>query len=366
MRNRILLMLLLLAATKGTAAEDLVTKLKLKSVEQATNEFLASLPSDETLALWVRENGPVYGNYCGVERSDESFESPCLGRLDCVCKAKAFGGSLRRALAIDIALVERTLGQDAILKDQKPAYQTFLQRVSIKAFAAKLVSVDVNAQIKTAHNLFAKQPDRALNNLNKIIDENQIVRERIEGINVERIRFEEMRIEAQQISDWAPKVRCVSLQPLNILEGLFSINYEQAMRGIFSFRIGLSFLGAGLITDTYLGYGNNKDFSAFLGLGLKIFVIGQPLRSGIYLEPGVDVGYENVAIRGRPELPNIRDIAFVPDLMVGFEKVFAAGVQIDFSIGGGYHVGIPIADNPANIATMFVVPKARASVGWAW
>jgi hypothetical protein len=366
MRTRVLLFVYCLAPAISLAAEDLVTKLRLKSVEQATDDFLKSVPAEDTVEVWIRENGPVYGNYCGIDHDDESFEAPCLSRLDCVCKAQAFGASLRRALATNPTLLESVLGKEALLKDQKPEYENFLQNISIKLFAAKLKGIDIAEQVKAAHASFQKQPAKAMTSLNKAIDENEAVREKIESINVERIRFEEMRADAGQDSDYSPKHRAVSTQPFNIIAGLFSLNYEQSMTQIFTLRFGVSFLGAGLITDTYLGFGNNKDFSAFFSLGLKSFVTGHPLKSGVYLEPFVDVGYENVAIRNRPDLPNVRDIAIVPALMLGAEKVFPMGIYIDLGIGGGYHLGIPIADNPGNIETMFLVPKFRASIGYAW
>ncbi len=350
----------------SVGAEDLVTKLRLKSVEQATEDFLKTVPSDETIEGWIKINGPVYGNYCGVKQSEATYDSPCLSRLDCVCKAQAFGKALKTALATDMPAIESILGKETLVQDPRIDYQIFLQKISIKLFAAKLKGLDITQDVKAAHLGFLKQRDKAMKAFNNVIDENEVVREKIETINVERIRFEELRVEANPDLDFGPKIRSVSTQPFNIIAGLFSLSYEQAVSGLVSLRVGVSFLGTGLITDTYLGYGNNKDFSAFASFGVKTFVTGQPLKSGVYIEPFVDVGYENVAIRNRPELPNVRDIAVVPALMFGFEKVFPAGIHIDLGIGGGYHLGIPVADNPTSTSAMFFVPKFRGSVGWAW
>jgi hypothetical protein len=349
-----------------TPGEDIVAKLRLKSVEKAVDDFIQSVPPLSTIEAWVKENGAVYGNYCGIEKTDETFDSPCLGRLDCVCKAHDFSRSFRHYLTLDLALLESVLGKDGVPADKSMAYTAFLQNLSIKLFAAKIKDVDIAEAAKESNTLYAKDADKATKALDKVIDENEAVRKKIEEINVERIKFEEMRFESQQASDLVAKKRAVSTQPFSIVSGVFSVYYEQAVSSVFMPRIGISLLGAGLITDTYLGYGNNKDFSAFLSLGTKIFVLGQPLKSGLYFEPFVDIGYENVSIRSNPKLPNVRDAAFVPSLMLGVEKVFPMGIYVDLGVGGGYHIGIPISDNPSNVATNFAVPSVKVKVGFAW
>lgn len=358
---------LLLFVSNAFGAEDIVDRLRLKSVEKAAEDFIQSVPPQSSVAAWVKEHGPIYGNYCGVAHGEAAFDSPCLGKMDCVCKAHDFGHALRKHLLVDTALLEGVLGKDAILRDQSVNYQNFLKNITIKLFAAKLKGVDVAESLKAAHAIYAKDPQKAQKLLDKVIDENEAVRKKIEEINIERIKFEEMRFESQQISENVPKKRSVSTQPFNIIAGLFSINYEQALSSVFSLRLGANFLGEGLITNTYLGYGNfNNDFSVFFSLGVKSFVTGHTLRGGLYLEPFADIGYENVAIKRKPELPNVKDFAIVPALMIGIEKVFSVGIQVDLGIGAGYHIGIPISENVGGIDTNFFVPKFRASLGYAW
>jgi hypothetical protein len=363
MTTRQFVFLLIMLSSAVTLAQP-VSPSKLISVRDAAEEFIHSVPPYATIESWIKENGPVYGNYCGVKQGDASFEALCLGRLDCVCKALDFSTSLKRHLAPEAALLENILGKGALTADRRPEYQSFMKSISLKLLAAQIEGVNINESVKAAVALYPKNPKTASADLDKLIDENAIIRMKIEQINVERIKFEEARFEADQPSEVSTKTHSVTTQPFNIIAGLFSLNYEQLLGKQFTFRGGVNFFGAGLITDTYLGYGQ-KDFSVFMSLGLKSFVWGQALKAGVYVEPYFDVGYENVAIPTN-STQNVRDIAMVPSLLVGAEKVFPFGLHIEAGVGGGYHCGILLSDNPTGTATFFLVPKFRASVGFAW
>lgn len=346
-----------------------VSPSRLISVRDAAEDFLQSVPPYATIESWVKENGPVYGNYCGVKQRDEKFEALCLNRLDCICKSLDFSNSLKRHLAPEPALIEDVLGKGAFTVDRRPEYRDFLKSISLKLLAAQIQGVNLTESVKAAAELYTKNPKKASLDLDKVIDENAVIRMKIEEINVERIKFEEARFEADQPIEVSPKTHSVATQPFNIIAGLFSLNYEQLLTKQFSFRAGVNFLGAGLITDTYLGYGNGeKNFSVFASLGLKSFVFGQSLKAGIYLEPFFDVGYENVnvVLSNGVSTQNVRDIAMIPALLIGAEKVFPFGLHIEAGVGCGYHFGILITNNPTGTATFFFVPKFRASVGFAW
>lgn len=273
-----------------------------KALLEAIDQMMADLPAESAYHTWLIESGPVYGNYCGPEHGDLTFNAPCLSRMDCICKAHDFGSSVKN----------------------------FLESASGK------------------------------------IDENGELRKKLEQIKGERLKFEERALEIHEVDEWSPKTLAISLQPLSLIQGLFSLALERRLSRVLSLRIGTSFLGSGLITDTYLGYSNNKDFSAFGALGLKTFVTGETLSSGIFIEPAIDFGYENVINQLGTTRENVRDFAFVPAVLVGAEKTFLSGIQVEAGIGLGYHLGIPLSTFPEGYSAHFVVPKFRASLGYAW
>ena len=329
---------------------------------QAVKEFLSGLPAEVEWQEWLKENGPIYGNYCGLEEIVESFEAPCLSRLDCICKARQFGFSLQKFSKADLSYLERNLGITLSNKTQ-PRYEILFRIMTAKMFAARQIGVDISDGLISAYKRFEKDPQEALANLDIIIDENEVYRKKIEEINIERLRHEDKKREDEkEIVIWQREM-AVSMHPFHLIFGLFYLNYEYKFASNFSLRLGTSIFATGLIADTYLGYANdNKNFSTFLTFGVKSFVSGQALSSGMYLEPVLEVGSESVK-RATGTLRD-RDIAFVPALLFGFEKVFFSGILLDFALGGGLHVGIPVSDT--DFTTTFLVPKIRVSLGFAW
>ena len=209
-------------------------------------------------------------------------------------------------------------------------------------------------------------PRAAKHSLEKLIDENEVFKKKIDEIRAEKLKFEKAQALSEQA---APKTMAMSIQPLSFFLGLAALGYEYKVSKWMSLDTGLSFLGAGLITDTYLGYGNDKNFSIFGSFGTKFYFIGETLKNGIYLEPMLDFGYENIlhTPKTAPAISErIREIGLVPAVVIGFNKIFPMGFLVDVGMGVGYHIPFSLSPTPADFQTWFVVPKFHASIGWAW
>lgn len=356
MRSYGLIFALLFISCAASAQKKLDSK---SPVAQAIDEFLKDLPPEDAWGSWVVDHGPVYGNYCGAGHGDASYEEPCLSRLDCICKAHDFGYSLRRYLEADRIFVKEILEKPLVAPNANPDYETFLQLMTATLFAGKLAGQDLVKKIKDANATWETDPKKATQSLDSLIDQNAVFKKKIEEINQERLKYEE---EAQRSPEIIERHLAIATQPLSLFAGLVSLGFEWKMFKQASLRLGVGFLGAGLITDTYLGYGNNNNLSAFGSTSVKIHYLGESLQSGLYFEPSVDFGYESI-VRNQGI---IRDYAFVPALYLGADKIFFSGLQIDIGVGAGYHLGIPVGDIPPDFRIHFVVPKFRASVGWAW
>lgn len=351
--------------SSGLVAQSITSPKQLRKTDlDVVNEFLSEIPSDASWSEWLAENGPIYGNYCDLATGTRNFDTQCLNRLDCICKARDFGMTLMKHREADLEFVKKSLGDGVNLRKEDKNEKILLQLMTIKLFAASVVGVNISEGMKIAYNRYGKDRQSGLAMLREIIDENEVFRKKIEEVNIERLRFEDQKIESESGQDYKTKSMAISVQPFNLIFGLFLLNYETRISPILSLRLGASVYATGLITDTYLGYGNNnKDFSTFFAVGLKCFFTGESLASGLYIEPNLEVGYENVARVSDPAIRD-RDVALVPAVSFGMEKVFASGFQLDLGIGGGFHIGIPVSTDV--FSTYFIVPKIRAAVGYAW
>lgn len=327
------------------------------------NEFMGNLmPEDEWKEL-VEEFGPVKGNYCGNDEFDKTFNASCLSQLDCLCKEHSFGYALKKNSSANRKLAEEIFSIP--FKDFKNSsdYEKYLRSMVAILFAGKLIGENQYDLILSAHHLYKKNPTKARLVLSDLIDENQVFINKIEEIKEEKRKFEE---EQGRLMARSLKTMSAGIQPFNMIFGLISLNYEYLLNDWLSLRGRLSFYGSGLIAQTYLGFANAVDLSVFLGVGLKSYVLGAPFKFGIYLEPAFDIGYENFLDKNKMK---VKDIGLVPSLLVGIDKVFSSGIQLEAGVGLGYHFGIavgsPLPVNP-DFKMWFFIPRFQASVGYAW
>ncbi|MDA0712435.1 MAG: hypothetical protein O2897_00400 [bacterium] len=350
--------------TGGKNAKIPYVKNDIAVLLNTINEFMISLMPEEEWKELVEEFGPIKGNYCGVDEIDKTFMTHCLSQLDCLCKEHSFGYSLKKSRSASRKFAEEIFSVP--FKDFKNNrdYEKFLQSMVTILFAGKLIGENQYDLILAAHHLYKKSPRKARLVLDDLIDENQVFINKIEEIKDEKRKFEE---EQGRLLARSAKNMSVGVQPFNMVFGLISFNYEYLITDWMSLRSRLSFFGSGLIAQTYLGFANAVDFSIFFGVGAKSYVLGEPFKFGVYLEPAFDVGYESVLDKNKINV--IRDIGLVPSLLIGVDKVFSSGIHLDAGVGLGYHFGIPVGNSsPLNsdFKLWFFIPRFQASVGYAW
>lgn len=335
----------------------------IKKVADALNEYLSKLGPEEEWNAVIAEYGPVYGNYCGAGHGDPNFEQPCLSQLDCLCKEHDFGYSLRRYREADEVFVQQVFAAPMMGGKKNAEYEDFIRVMAATLFAGRVSGANLYDQVMDAYGDYEKNPAQARESLDKLINENEVFKKKIADIREERKKFED--IQAKLPMPKSSRDMSVAVQPFSAFLGVVALNFEKKLETWVSLRTGLSFLGSGLASRTYLDYGNSWEFSAFASVGPKLFIAGQALRNGVYVEPRVDIGYENVMTR-TPPVERVNGLAIVPAFLVGFDKVFASGIHVDLGVGAGFHFPVPFSPVPANFSTFFVVPRFQASIGWAW
>lgn len=325
--------------------------------------YLESLPSEEEWDAVLADFGPIKGNYCSNEKLDESYQALCLSQLDCICKERAFGYRLRKYSQANRQLLEKVFGVPFTEKQKNATYDAFLQKMLLVWFAGQISEKNLSEQILAAHALYKKNPKNAQVNLEKLVVVNAILNNKIAGIQEEKNKF----VEAQgKVLVDKSSTMAVVIQPLALFSGIFSLGYEWMFVDRASLHTRLSFLLSSFITETYLGYNNKKDFSIFIGIGSKLYISGEALKYGVYFEPMIDLGYESV--RNITTAKVDREIAVVPALMVGLDKVFNSGIQLGAGVGLGAHLAVWVSpDSALSISERhFFVPKFYGTIGYAW
>ncbi len=340
-------------------------KAKLISMTNSIDEYLESLPTEEDWNLILADFGVIQGNYSNSKTSDDTYQIPCLNQLDCICKEHAFGYSLAKYRHADHRLAEEIFAMSFSKKNKNAAYETFIRKMVIAWFVGHLSGKNLSESIKEAHALYKKKPKKANEKLDNLIDVNEVLNKKIESIKEENKKFVEY-----QGKFLFEKTRTMSatFQPFDLFWGIFALGYEWKVADWASFRARLSFLGSALITETYLGYRNKKDFSIFAGISSKMYVLGEALKYGFYLEPTIDIGYESVKYAKSATTHDIRELAVVPSLMVGFDKVFNSGIQLGVGMGLGGHLALWVSPKEVleTSERHFFVPKFYATAGYAW
>ena len=312
---RIKLISFLLIFSSFSVMAQRTIKTRLTPVVQTINRYLDTLLPDKEWQVLTSQIKDGADAYCVESSIDSSFERACSSHLDCLCKEHELGQLLKRYRDGDVFALDEVLGQVKGLK--------FSEKEQLARVVRKIDLVRAERQV------FIDETAKVLPN--------------------------------------QPRNYVFSIQPLSLIFGTVALAFEWKMEPWFSLRSGVSFLGSGFITDTYLGYINERDFSFFANTGAKFYVVGEAMSSGFYAEPRIDFGYENVINRASATRERIRDLAIVPAVMIGFDKIFPVGLQIDLGLGVGYYWA-PYAFDTVSAAyqTRAVVPKFQASIGYAW
>jgi len=345
--------------TKKEQARSLVS-----ATAKVINEFLDALLSEAEWQELVTDFEITQGNYCHAKDRqdvDLSFKEPCLNQLDCLCKEHNFGYALNKYRNVTYQEAEEIFAV-GLINRKTYDYRQFLKLMSISYFAGKISQEDLYESVLSAYHLYKTDPKKAKSNLENLIDANQIFKKKIDEIKEEKRKFEE---EQGRVISQASKSMAAFIQPLNMFLGLVSFGYEYKLQDWVSLRVRISFYGAGLIAETYLSYGNEKNFSIFGGVGSKLYMLGEAIKSGVYIEPALDMGYEYVKLKNSNEA--IKDIALIPSFIVGVDKVFTSGIYLDIGMGFGYHLPIVKFETAQmEYKNDFIVPRFHASVGYAW
>lgn len=325
------------------------------------NDYVANLLPEEEWRELVVDFVTVDGNYCSDEY-DASFRKACLSQLDCLCKEHNFGYALTEHRNADKKFAEQIFSI-TLKDDDSKSYQHYIQTMVLAYFAGKITGKNLYKPILSAYNIYKRDHKQGIASLANLINSTQVVKEAILDIKSEKEDFE-TRQSTRRFE--TGKTMAVSIQPFNLIFGLVSLSYEYKIRDWVSIKTGLGFYGSGLITETYLTYGNDKNFSIFGGFEAKFYVMGSAMKSGLYLSPGTEFGYESVLNKASGAV--VQELAIVPAVLLGFDKVFSSGISLDAGIGMGYHYPVHYfaGKSPADFKTSFVVPKFQASVGYAW
>ena len=343
----------------------LLGKARIKNMENNINAYLEGLPSEDEWDSVLADFGPIKGNYCSTEKQDDAYRTPCHSQLDCICKEHAFGYSLRKYSQANRQLLEKVFGVPFTEKQKSAAYDTFLRKMALVWFAGKISGENLSEAILAAHALYKNNPKEAQANLEKLVVVNEILNDKIESIKEEKNKFVESR---GKVLEEKAKIMAAAIQPLALFSGIFALGYEWKFTDRASLHSRLSFLASSLITETYLGFRNKKDFSIFAGIGSKLYVLGEALKYGVYLEPMIDFGYESVR-NSTPAAPvDIHALAVVPAVMLGLDKVFNSGIQLGVSVGIGGHFAVLVSPDNALTSSErhFLVPKFYGTIGYAW
>jgi hypothetical protein len=336
-----------------------------KSIQDNIRFFLASLPSESEWKSILSDFGPVKGNYCSPENFDETYQSACLSQLDCICKEHAFGYSLKRYGQENRDLLEKIFGVSFTEKQKNALYNTFLREMVLVWFAGQISGENLSEAILEAHAFYKKNPTIAKAHLEKLVIVNKVFNNKIESIKEEKKKFAESQISVLVDNS---RTMAVTTQPIALLFGIFSVGYEWKFSKRATLHSRISFLSSSLITETYLGYRNKKDFSIFAGISSKFYVLGEALKYGIYMEPVVDLGYESVVNLRATAADDIRAVSVVPALMVGIDKIFNSGIQLGVGLGIGGHLAVWVYPESALTRSEqhFFVPKFYGTVGYSW
>ncbi len=325
----------------------------------AIREYLATLPPESEWSAFVTQYSPVYGNYCGADYGDATYETPCLSRLDCICKEHDFGYHLRKYAEADAKFVRQVFDDPKIKSDKNPDYETFLQLMTATLFAGKISGENLYDQVKALYAEYETKPKEAKKSLEELIDENAVFRKKLEEIRLERKKYEEAEAKTPPAK---PKTMALSVRPFGFYLGLIGVDYEVKALDWLSVR---SFVGgwlSPLLAPTYLQFFSNPELGVSFGAGAKFFVMGEALKQGLYVENRYTASIEVI--------PNGEGRAFgiTPAVLVGFDKVFSLGFHVDVGLGIGYHQSFPFHEQPseAQLNLGGFVPEFQLSVGWSW
>jgi hypothetical protein len=243
-----------------------------KKVADALNDYLSSLGPEEQWDAWVAQYGPVYGNYCGPAHGDATFEQPCLSQLDCLCKEHDFGYSLRRYREADEIFAQQVFNAPIAQGKKNADYEDFIKVMAATLFAGRISGQNLYNDIMASYGEYQKNPEQAKKSLVQLIDETEVFKQKIEDIRKERQKYEDAQAKMPLV---AQRTMAVAVQPFSIFLGVIGLNFEWRAEKWVSLRSGISLLGSGLVSDTYLKYGNNKEFSVFASFGPKFYVAGE-------------------------------------------------------------------------------------------